>query len=52
MRIWDPFERTLNACWVCEIAFNESKPLRLPEKEEERIILEGRSSKKIQKKSV
>ena len=24
-----------NACWVCEVPFDESKPVRLPEKKEE-----------------
>ena len=29
-----------NACWVCEAPFDESKPVKLPEKEEEKVIVE------------
>ncbi|TXT53696.1 MAG: membrane protein of unknown function [Promethearchaeota archaeon] len=29
-----------NACWVCETPFDESKPVRLPEMKDEKIIIE------------
>jgi hypothetical protein len=41
-----------NACWVCEAPFDESKPVKLPEKEEEEITIEGKDSKKVAKKGV
>ena len=39
-----------NACWVCETPFDESKPVRLPEKEEEEIIMEEELKKKGESK--
>ena len=40
-----------NACWVCETPFDESKPVRLPEKkEEEKIAVESKDQKKTKKK--
>ena len=35
-----------NACWVCETPFDESKPVKLPEKEEEQVLLEEKDYKK------
>jgi len=38
-----------NACWVCETPFDESKPVRLPEKKEEEMALEiSEKSKKME----
>ena len=39
-----------NACWVCETPFDESKPVRLPEKKEEEVIVEDVDLKKSKKK--
>jgi len=33
-----------NACWVCETPFDESKPVRLPEKKEEKIASKERKA--------
>lgn len=35
-----------NACWVCETPFDESKPVKLPEKREEEIKIDERDLKK------
>ena len=35
-----------NACWVCETPFDESKPVKLPEKEEEKVIVKKEDYKK------
>ena len=36
-----------NACWVCETPFDESKPVKLPEKKEEKeIAVESKDQKK------
>ena len=39
-----------NACWVCEAPFDESKPVRLPEKKEEEVIVKNDDFKKKKKK--
>jgi len=39
-----------NACWVCETPFDESKPVSLPEKKEEEVVVEDVDQKKIKKK--
>ena len=35
-----------NACWVCEVPFDESKPVNLLEKKEEDVIVKGVDQKK------
>ena len=39
-----------NACWVCETPFDESKPVKLPDKKEEEVVVEGIDQKKEKKK--
>jgi hypothetical protein len=39
-----------NACWACDNALDESKPMRLPEKDVEQVVVEGEIYKKIKKK--
>jgi len=39
-----------NACWVCETPIDESKPVKLPEKKEEKVVIEGIDLKKSKKK--
>lgn len=39
-----------NACWVCETPFDDSKPVRLPEKKEEEVVVEDVDQKKTKKK--
>jgi len=39
-----------NSCWVCETPFDESKPVRLPEKKEDEIaVIDGWDQKKNKK---
>lgn len=38
-----------NACWVCDTIFDESKPVRLQEKKEDEIAIEGLDQKKAKK---
>ncbi len=40
-----------NACWVCELPFDESKPVKLPEKEEEKVIIADEDVRKIERKN-
>ncbi|TFG23993.1 MAG: hypothetical protein EU529_05695 [Promethearchaeota archaeon] len=35
-----------NACWACNEAIDKSKPVKLPEKEEEKVIVEEKKTKK------
>jgi len=46
----DALSNLENACWVCETPFDESKPVRLPEKKEEDVMVEDVDQKKIKKK--
>jgi hypothetical protein len=34
-----------NACWVCDAPFDESKPVKLPEKDKDEVIVEEESIK-------
>jgi len=46
----DALNELENMCWVCETPFDDSKPVRLIEKKEDDIIVEGKEQAEPKKK--